>query len=518
MAPVKQPASLYQLTISSLSGHIDQACANIFLEHGVFGKSVECSRAIKRLQHHLVMQLPLTVFEHLVRERNRSRIRTQYCWSDDQRIKLGVFLHPNIAHFEVDNKGNELMQHQDDGLDEMFWCNQIHKLVNLTHLSLNLITTDEILICVGNSCPKLEVINIVSRIRQDISTDHTPGITLKFCVSDIGLRSLQNCRNLKRITMNKIVNHHHANQGISLVGVRDLMRALPKLEFISFGALGKILCSDHWNEDQTLKLTTFCEVDPMYVNVERLVKICPHIQHISLSVPLVIGANGNINANNKNCTDILMALANSSLTLRIVELQHFPYGEAFQALLKSKGHTIVELLFRASEAMHSEHLIFIGKQCPNLTKLHLKEVGMEERPLGFTPEIRRLRLFSKLSFVHISGRLWNPNVIIPLLLYAALDIKQVGLLNMSNRANMDLTVMRLFQNNPLASLSNLSLYSGCFLSMSVIRQLVFDCPQLRALSFLQSETIDIAEVDELKAEVVKRNLNISLCCLELYDL
>ena len=57
----------------------------------------------------------------------------------------------------MDGKGNELMLMQQNecegmaggmggGLDEFFWCAHLRRLVNLTHLNLNLITTDEILL------------------------------------------------------------------------------------------------------------------------------------------------------------------------------------------------------------------------------------------------------------------------------------------------------------------------------------------------------------------------------------
>ena len=49
------------------------------------------------------------------------------------------------------------------GLDELFWCAHIRRLTNLIHLNLNLITTDEILLLLGNHCQKLQVVNIVSR-------------------------------------------------------------------------------------------------------------------------------------------------------------------------------------------------------------------------------------------------------------------------------------------------------------------------------------------------------------------
>ena len=113
---------------------------------------------------------------------------------------------------------------------------------------------------VGAWCKKLEVANVVSRIKQEnfhtyagtVETHqhqpgpnivniqvpagpnvhqqqnpqngvgevpmvvpnevhYFPGITLKFCVSDIGLQALEfGCKLLRRITMNKISNHSPA--------------------------------------------------------------------------------------------------------------------------------------------------------------------------------------------------------------------------------------------------------------------------------------------------------------------
>ncbi len=76
---------------------------------------------------------------------------------------------------------------------------------------------------------------------------------------------------------------------------------------------------------------------------------------------------------------ILEALAKSELALKVIELQHFPYCDAFQALLKAKGHRIIDLLFRAISNLTSDHLLFIGEQCPKLQKLHIKELGRSLR-------------------------------------------------------------------------------------------------------------------------------------------
>ena len=83
--------------------------------------------------------------------------------------------------FSVDSKGNEVVtvgsadtdsaagshgSSHDGGIDEFFWCAQVRNLSNLVSLNLNLVTTDEMLLLLGDACPKLEIVNIVSRITQ----------------------------------------------------------------------------------------------------------------------------------------------------------------------------------------------------------------------------------------------------------------------------------------------------------------------------------------------------------------
>lgn len=394
MAPTVQPLSLYRICLSASSSIIDNACNNIFLEHGNYCNTY-CTDAIRMLQDYLIQSLPLTIFESLSDDRN-ARTRHQnslFLWSKDPRIKLGLFLHPSIRKFGVDGKGNELMlmQQQDDfgssfgGLDELFWCAHISRLVNLVQLNLNLITTDEILLLIGNYCHKLEVVNIVSRIKQDNIPQEPnqdgqpslPGITLKFCVSDIGLMALCQCKLLHKITMNKITNQTAmpSNRGITLEGVRKLVKELKFLEFISFGSIGKII--NHADFDpikngdpsEKLRLTYYSELDTSFVDIPRLSLLCPFIVSISLSVPISINVVGNVDADLTKCVDILEALAKSNLPLRHIELQHFPFCEAFSMLLQKKGPRLQDLLFRAINPISSEHLITIGENCPRLQKL-----------------------------------------------------------------------------------------------------------------------------------------------------
>lgn len=560
MAPQLQPWPLYRLCLSSASLIVDQGCTNIFLEHGSYGNQ-DCLDAINDLQNYLISMLPLTVFEHLAEDRN-SRTRNHnplFLWSKDPRIKLGLFLHPNIRKFNVDGKGNELMlmqQHDDfgnsnsgvngGGLDDFFWCAHIRRLVNLIDLNLNLITTDEILLLIGNYCRKLEVVNIVSRIKQDYIQQEVPsdpavaaqagqpqqppsifpGITLKFCVSDLGLEALLKCQLLRKITMNKITNHTAmpTNRGITLEGVRRLVKGLPNLEIISFGSMGKIMSSGFDQVTRPLKLIHFNELDPGYVQVESLARLCPHIAHLNLSVPITINSSGNIDANVGPCVSILEALAKSDLPLRIIEFQHFPYCDAFEKLLKAKGHRLQELLFRAINSLSSKHLMFIGEHCRGLQKLHIKELGPEDQDEGpaatnFTSaaSIAKRKLFAQLQSVHISGRGWNSRIVLPIVLMSATKIAKLSLMNMSSRMSMDPAWTRILSMNHLEHLTSISLYSGCYVSISLVRKLTLECPKLTFFSFIQSESIELAEVERLRLEVARKNLNIKLCCLEMFD-
>ena len=586
-----------------MSEIIDHACTNIFLEHGSYGNE-DCISAIEELQVYLINSLPITIFEHLAENRNElNRRRTlaasstsssllgyshhnQFLlWSKDPRIKLSIFLHPHITRFNIDGKGNELMlmeQNESDGfsggmggLDELFLCAHIRRLVNLTHLNLYLITTDEILLLVGAMCKKLEVANIVSRIKQENfhnysgtfehpqqqqqanedelenlpaaqnvlhpphPQNHVEGVehvlpnamhyfpvtTFKFCVSDVGLQALElGCKLLKRITMNKISNHSPAQHGISVHGVRGLIIGLPQLEFINFGSIGKILQHHSFNlQSDRLKLTHFCELDPNFVKVDRLQILCPNIQHVSLSVPLTVSSHRDGN-DNHSTANIMDALANSSLPLKTIELQQFPYCDSFKRLLKLKGKNLMELRFRANISLNSKHITFIGESCPKLQKLQLKEIGPDDTPNADSPPViinttalRRQSMFSELISVDLSGQMWNPNSILPIILTVARKLSRIKMGNTSYRGSMDSAVLRLLSCNKLEYATAINLYSGCFLSMEIIRRLSFSCPRLNCFSFMQSNNVDMSEVERLRIEMAEKNLDIKLCCLEMFE-
>ncbi len=129
--------------------------------------------------------------------------------------------------------------------------------------------------------------------------------------------------------------------------------------------------------DRKFKLTYFSEMDPSFMDVRMVQSYCPHIRHVSLSLPTSYDGTSPVGANVQRCNEvytrtfvhpghfsvrtrsvrvltsiffpqILQALADSTLPLRVVELQHFPYGEPFRNLLRHKGNNLDELLLRAN--------------------------------------------------------------------------------------------------------------------------------------------------------------------------
>ena len=339
------------------------------------------------------------------------------------------------------------------------------------------------------------------------------------------------------------------------------VRGLPKLEFINFGSLGRVISGDEFDDllllhhHRPTRLRYFSELDPANVDVARLRVLCPHLSHLSLSVPIsfehatAAGAVGG--AAGSHCDRVLTALAESDLPLRVLELQHFPCGEPFKRLLRTIGPRLEELLFRANGSvswhyydlrivsmysvgafldvskqklkpcvpfqLNSSHVSFVGQHCPGLRRLHLKELGPEDDfyHLQGSANSVNYSLFPALESLHLSGRMWSPDALLPMLLSSAGNIASVSLLNMSYRPTMDGAFARLLQRGALSSLRSLSLYSGCFLSLSYLRRLVFRLPHITSLSFLQFDGIGAADVDALVAEASAMNLDIIISCLEL---
>ena len=93
----------------------------------------------------------------------------------------------------------------------------------------------------------------------------------------------------------------------------------------------------------------------------------------------------------------------------------------------------------------------------------------------------------------------------------------MNMLNTSYRGSMDSAMLRVLSCNRMEYVAGINLYSGCFLSMELIRRLAFSCPRLKCFSFMQANNVEISDVERLRLEMARKNLDIKLCCLEMFD-
>ena len=88
------------------------------------------------------------------------------------------------------------------------------------------------------------------------------------------------------------------------------------------------------------------------------------------------------------------------------------------------------------------------------------------------------------------------------------------MLNTAYRGSMDSAMLRVMGFNKMESVTAITLYSGCFISLEVIRKLALECPRL---SFMQFENVDVLDVERLRIEMAGKNLDIKFCSLEMFD-
>eukprot|EP00096_Caligus_rogercresseyi_P011618 TRINITY_DN4621_c0_g1_i1.p1 TRINITY_DN4621_c0_g1~~TRINITY_DN4621_c0_g1_i1.p1 ORF type:complete len:551 (-),score=135.90 TRINITY_DN4621_c0_g1_i1:281-1933(-) len=548
MAPRHVVSSLYVSCLRCVAYEVDKTSRRLFLEHGSFE---DCGDSIMTLQGFLSDTLPSSVFEDLCDIRNLvppfqdSSSFGSYCitnWLRDPRIKLSIYLYPGLTRFTVDPDGNELPQNLIDGMDEIFWCVHLARLQNLTTLQLNVITTDEILRIVGCHCRQLRDVNIVSKIRESTIRTTPTNVTtfcLMLCVSDVGLYELAKCKELRSIVMNKIIptlvdNHNGvlgSASGISINGVRHLVKSLPKLEHLNFGSMGRVMDagfdpSIHW----PLRLKYFCEMNPEYVNIPLLERSVPLVEHVSLTAPFsveLVGDAGRELHEIARSNTILDSLAGSKvLKPRIYEFHSFPCGgESFKRFLLSKGEYIEELILRSVDPVSFREICLIGERCPQLRCLTIRGLqgasstnSSHHNILDFYERERCSApyRFQYITTLVISGKSWNPNLILPFILCNARGVSKVSLLNADCRYTLDSAWEKILRVNPLASLNTLMLYSGCFISFNLLKRFAIDLKSLEIINFVLYSDFEISHVESLRKELQKNNYNIRLHCLE-YD-
>nr|CAD7454710.1 unnamed protein product [Timema tahoe] len=321
MPPRKEPWSLYKTSIRYVLNMIGEACFTMEKRYGNYDHD-KCREQIVIFQEYLAYNLPSTILDELWDVR---RFVTETNLKNDHRILTAVSMHRNMLKFIVNHESYKFKVCGDNS----FWMTQLSRLNNLVVLDLYLACTDEILKVVGKCCPKLEQIDIVSKMEAD----HTyadgnnlfNALKIKFFVSDNGLLHLSNCKKLKVIYMNKMIRSQSAGRVVSKSGIRQLIKALPNIEFVSYNDMGLVIAQE-MDDVGTLSLRRIIDQHPDISHIFAAARLCPKLDNLSLCFPTFENAVG-------SHVKILNALAESTINSTTLELIMFPIGDSFFSLL-----------------------------------------------------------------------------------------------------------------------------------------------------------------------------------------
>ncbi|XP_071446102.1 uncharacterized protein [Hetaerina americana] len=508
----KLPQTLYSVALKLTEILVETACINIESWYGNFDVDL-CKFQVNSLNRYLSCNLSSTVLDDLCEHRSV----VKHSLRRDNRIRLAIHLHRNMRKFSVD----VAMTKCKFPIEDPFWIDHLSRLPFITSLDLHLICTDEILEVIGRFCPLLEEINIVSRLEQDKRAKACSfnALKLKFFVSDEGLSYLSNCKKLKKLTMNKMLRSHYVGRMMTDNGIRKLLRALSNLQFISYGDTGSVIA--HGMEGiSALNLQGLSDVHPSPIHIDAAARLCPRLQCLSLSMP-----TGNVSQvsdgrdGNEEGGMVLQALSRSSINVTGLELNQFKFEETLLNLLKVKGDHITNLDLNTSNAMSSKDIISIGRNCPSIQGLCVKNMGPEPASVKVHPWHKspsfdsKIPPFSCLQGLQLNGQDWNPEIILGLCLSYAFHLKTLSLQNFSYLNLLDKIMSRIFFINPMRELIALYLYVGCPLSFNGILQVLENCPKINQLTFLEHEFLQSEDVALLKEEVQKNNFDLNICSL-----
>ncbi|KAK3932142.1 Tubulin delta chain [Frankliniella fusca] len=500
MAPYIQPKTLYSLALSHIGHSIQEACDRIQCNYGTYDRFESANEAAK-LQNYLLSSLPGMVVDELCEEQRFHNARM------DVRIKLAVYMHPLMRKFSITHQSWEIFEPWDQDLDG-FWMLKIPSLTRLVVLSLYHFATDEIIEVVSNNCPLLEDINIVSKVENTrCSTDSDfNAIKLKFFVSDVGLNHLVKCKRLKIVTTNKSIRPNCGGRMMTHDGFRSLLRGLPNLEMVRYGDLGSVIATGMDNVGE-LALTYVSDNHPDASHIEATSRLCPHLKHLSLSLPHQERFSGP----DAMSEDVARSLANSDIKPSILELQHFTFNVEVANMFAVKGINLSSLFLCSMNTITSKEVIIIGQNCPNVKNVHIKGLGPEPLQSSLVRAMSQSEpMFQNLKCLYVSGKSWDIEYILKLFLGYATELTGLNVWNASMSLESDKALSKVILQLTFNELKSANFCYGCRLSLETVRTFMYRCPKLTHLTVFEHDNLPTAEIEQLQREALSRNLDMEL--------
>lgn len=380
----------------------------------------------------------------------------------DPRVQLSLLTHPNIIVFKK--------CYLDTSVPQNFWIQLIPKLPNLVILNLRQICTDEILRVVGKHCLSLELINAISKV--DLQKSKLNASVLTRNVSDVGLGYLISLKRLRVLIIDPPRNDRLSTRKykyISQTGIRNLVSKLPSLEELRIEScdVGSTLVAGKF-KNCTLNLRTMNRHFVTIESIQKLVKLCPHLNDLNLT-----------HIDLYNCEEILKILTDSELCLSRLVLTYFPFTGFMEELLRVKGPNLVEFTLReAGNIMNLNAIILIGRCCPNLHTLRIiTQSSNLIVPENFRP---KELLFQELECLYIGSDNFSLENILLFFMSHNKFISNL-IITYQSKIPFDSTLLKLLKTGAMNSLTFLSLDCTLAISSAVIKEVIDHCDSLTKL-------------------------------------
>lgn len=349
--------------------------------------------------------------------------------------------------------------------------NGIVSMKNLQYFCLNYDCTNNILLALIESCPRLTTIDITSS--KTINNDSV-NILLRF-------------KHLKCVQLYRT--------SISIEGYVKLLLNLPCLEDVGrYDEIGRCLeyIVDNYPDKQKFALKKFTSRFVTTRFLQILAENCPHIFYVSVFHNVLL------------CDLIMLVGINNLSDLRLLSCDFF--ADQVRNVLEVKGCNLTHLHLEHVDEIDMNALMYISQFCPDLKALTFYNCEMIPSTSLFIKKpalppfmnMERLTLIAQCDARHLE-----------FLLSSCFNIKYIKIGTMV--PTDDISFEKVLSLNPMVHLEELSITCSAGLSIATVYKLVEICPSLSVLNELEGwELIDEMELETFRLFIETSNFDLNI--------
>lgn len=347
----------------------------------------------------------------------------------------------------------------------------VSAMQNLTSLCLCFDCTDHIISIVGQTCCKLQNLDVTS----------------SRSVTDRSVGPLLNCPQLRQLLLYRT--------SVSIEGYTELLLGLRQLKDLGrCDELGIILenLKERNSVSEPLGLEVFQSRDVTTTHLNLLVEMCPNVRHVSIF-------------HDERVSDLTVLIYLNNLSeLKLLACDF--YTDQVKQMLEVRGEKLTWLHLEHVEEIDLNALVYISQFCPHLKKLVLYNCDFLEHT---SLSLKKLKVVPFQYLEQIICVVDCALVHLEFLLSHCINIKciQLG----SSTGIGDETMAKVLAVNPMRKLEELKILFSDNLSMQTVQFLMTRCDNLRVLTELESwQGITAEELETFRKYLILNNIDLDI--------